>query len=303
MRLNFARHMPLLLIPVLLPAIIWPASATTDTTPPVWPSGSRITALSITSSSIYISWTPATDDSGTVNYKVYEDGAWNGMYTMSTSYGHQYLAPNTTIAFQITAVDPSNNWSTGPSAAFTTAPAQCQGYEACLTSLFTYTLTSTPGGTITVNDTLTNEGQDSIRITTITVAADQVVYSLTRGTQLLLRVGESGTRGLVIRVPQDETIGTHSILLSVSWDYNSTIEGWRQGNGLSESRTFSVVSPPAPNQPNLPGLASLIRGLAGYAYLFVGGYLALASLGVALVIRNDRRKRAALLRPSSSQNP
>ena len=206
MRLNFARHMPLLLIPVLLPAIIWPASATTDTTPPVWPSGSRITALSITSSSIYISWTPATDDSGTVNYKVYEDGAWNGMYTMSTSYGHQYLAPNTTIAFQITAVDPSNNLSPGPSATFNTAPAECQGYETCLTSLFTYTTTSTPGGTITVNDTLTNEGQDSIRITSITVAADQVVYSLTSGTQLLLRVGESGTRGLVIGVPQDETM-------------------------------------------------------------------------------------------------
>src|SRR5213592_1627780 len=303
MRLNFARYMPLLLIPLLLPAIIGPASATIDTTPPVWPSGSRITALSITSSSLYISWTPATDDSGTVNYKVYEDGAWNGMYTMSTSFGRQYLAPNTTITFQITAVDPSNNSGTGPSAAFTTAPAECQGYEACLTSLFTYTTTSTPGGTITVNDTLSNEGQDSIRITSITVAADQVVYSLTSATRLMLRVGETGTRGLVIGVPQDETIGTHSILLSVSWDYNSTIEGWRQGNGLSESRTFSVVSPPAPNQPNLPGLASLIRGLAGYAYLFVGGYLALASLGVALVIRNDRRKRAALLRPSSSQNP
>jgi len=301
--LKFARYLPLLLIPLLLPAIIWPASASTDTTPPVWPAGSRITALSITSSSIYISWTPATDDSGTVNYKVYEDGAWNGMYTMSTSFGHQYLAPNTTITFQITAVDPSNNWSTGPSAAITTAPSQCTGYEACLTSLFTYTTTSTPGGTITVNDTLTNEGQDSIRITSITVATDQIVYSLTSGTQPLLRVGESGTRGLVISVPQDETTGTHSIVLSVSWDYNSTIEGWRQGNSLSENKTFSVSSPTTPNQPNLSELASLVRGLASYAYFLVGGYLAIASLGVALVIRNDRRKRAALMRPSPSQNP
>ena len=154
-----------------------------------------------------------------------------------------------------------------------------------------------------VNDTLSNEGQDSIRITSITVATDQVVYSLTSGTQLLLRVGETGTRGLVIGVPQDETIGTHSIVLSVSWDYNSTIEGWRQGNSLSESRTFSVTSPAAPNQPNLSGLASLIRVLAGYVYIFAGGYLAIASLGVALVIRNDRRKRAALTRSSSSQNP
>src|SRR5438034_3483594 len=135
MRLNFARYMPLLLIPLLLPAIVWPASATTDATPPVWPAGSRVTALSITSSSIYISWTPATDDSGTVNYKVYEDGAWSGMYTMSTSYGHQYLAPNTTITFQITAVDPSNNWSTGHPETFTTALAACQGYESCLSSL------------------------------------------------------------------------------------------------------------------------------------------------------------------------
>ncbi|SRR6266581_340250 len=303
MRLNFARHLPLLLELPLLPAIIWPVSATTDTTPPVWPPGSRITALSITSSSIYISWTPATDDSGTVNYMVYENGVWNGTYTLSTSFGTQGLAPDTTITFLIIAQDPSYNNSTGPSATFATGPATCQGYEARLSSLFTYTLTSTPGGAITVNGTLTNEGQDSIRITSITVAADQVVYSLTSRTQLLLRVGETGTRGLVIGVPQDETIGTHSIVLSVSWDYNSTIEGWRQGNTLSQNRTFSVTSPPAPNQPNLSGLASLIRGLAGYAYLFVGGYLAIASLGVALVIRNDRIKRAALMRPSPSQNP
>jgi hypothetical protein len=266
------------------------ASAITDTTPPVWPSGSKVTALSITSSSIYVSWNAATDDSGTVNYKVYENGSWSGMYTLSTSLGTGNLAPSTTITFLIVAVDPSNNSAIGPSATFSTAPAECQGYRECLTSRFTNTPTTTPGGTITVNDTLTNEGGDSIKVTAISVTGDIGTYSLTSSPQLL-GVGDSGTKGLTISVPQTETTGTHSIFLSVSWDYNSTTNGWTQANPLPENSTFSVTSVPAPNPTSLPGLASLIHALASYAYFIIGGYVAAVSFAVALVIRNDRRKR------------
>src|SRR6266705_1892219 len=127
MRLNFARHLPLFLELPLLPAIIWPVSATTDTTPPVWPPGSRITALSITSGSSYIAWTPATDDSGTVNYMEYENGVWNGTYPLSTPLGTKAPAPDTPIPFLILPQDPSPHNRPGPSATFATAPATCQG--------------------------------------------------------------------------------------------------------------------------------------------------------------------------------
>ena len=283
---------------LLLPSIIMPARATTDTIPPVWPVNSKITALSITSSSIYISWTPATDDSGTVNYRVYENGEWNGMYTLSTSYGRSSLAPNETITFLIVAEDPSHNNSTGPSATFTTAPSQCTGYEACLVSFFTFSPTSVQGGIMTVTGKVGNEGQDSIRVDSMTVTSDIGAYSLTSATPLLLRVGEIGTNGLAISVPADERVGTHLLVFTISWEYNSTVSGWRQGDSIVQNSAFSVTSGQTPNQPNSAALKSLIGSLASYLYLAVGIYLALVSLAVGLVIRNDRRKRFAMVNHS-----
>jgi hypothetical protein len=289
------------LLILLLPVIIWPVSASTDATPPVWPAGSRVMATRLTSSSIDISWTPATDDSGSVSYKVLENGWWDGMYHLSPGVGRSYLAPNTTITFQVIAYDPSNNWSNGPSATFSTAPAGCQGYEACLTSLFTYSPTSTPDGRIMVNDTLTDYGLDSIRITSIAVTGDLGAYSLTSGTPLLLRVGEIGNRGLAINVPNDATIGTHTIFFSASWSYNGTVDGWRMANDIHQNGTLLVTSSPAQNQPNLLGVTNLVHTVLGYGYLLLGGYLAIVSLAVGLVIRNDRRKRADLLKPNSPE--
>jgi len=296
---SVCRLWPLLIL--LLPVIIWPVSASTDTTPPVWPAGSRVIATRLTSSSIDISWTPATDDSGSVSYKVLENGWWDGMYHLSTLLGRSYLAPNTTITFQVIAYDPSNNWSTGPSATFSTAPAACEGYEACLTSLFTYAPTSTPGGRIMVNDTLTDYGLDSIRITGIAVTGDLGAYSLTSGTPILLRVGEVGNRALAINVPSDATVGTHTIFFSVSWDYNYTVDGWRMANDIHQNGTLLVTSTTAQNQPNLLGVTNLVHTVLSYGYLLLGGYLAVVSLAVGLVIRNDRRKRADLLEPSSPE--
>jgi hypothetical protein len=201
----------------------------------------------------------------------------------------------------VIALDPSNNWSIGPSATFTTAPAECQGYEACLTSLFTYSPTSTPGGRTMVNDTLTDCGLDPIRVIGITVTGDLGDYSMTGGIPLLLRVGEVGNRGLAINVPEDATIGTHTIFFSVSWDYNYTVDGWRMGNDIHQNGTLLVASLAAQIQPNLLGLKSLVHTVLGYGYLLPGGYLAIVSLAVGLVIRNDRRKRADLLKPSSPE--
>lgn len=289
-------HLLLTLVLFLLPIVVRGASAATDTTPPVWPSGSKITALSITTSSISISWTPASDDSGVVNYRVYENGGWNGMYAVAP-FGRQGLSPNTTITFLVTAGDASNNWSNGPSATFSTAPAQCAGYAACLVYLFTHDTTSFPGSTVTVNGTVTNEGQVAVRVSEMTVSGDLGVHSLTGGTQFFLGIGERETRGLVIGVPPNMAVGTHSLVFSVLWQYNSTSSGWTQGNDIVQSGTFSVTSPPRPYQPYFSWLASVARGLAGYVYLVAVPYVVLVSLAVVVVVRNDRRNRAALLKP------
>jgi hypothetical protein len=152
-----------------------------------------------------------------------------------------------------------------------------------------------------VNDTLTDYGLDSIRVTGMTVTGDLGAYSLTSGIPLLLRVGEIGNRGLAINVPRDATIGTHTIFFSVSWDYNYTVDEWRMGNDIDQNGTLLVTGPPSQNQPNLLGLTNLVPTVLGYGYLLLGGYLALVSLAVGLVIRNDRRKRADLLKPSSPE--
>ncbi len=293
-------HLLLTLALLLPPIVIRSASAATDTTPPVWPSGSKITALSITPSSISISWTLATDDSGVVNYRVYENGGWNGMYNIAP-YGRYGLAPNTTLTFLVTAGDASNNWSNGPSATFSTAPAQCAGYAACLVYVFTHDTTSFPGSTVTVNGTVTNEGQVAVRVSEMTVSGDLGAYSLTRGIQFFLGIGERGTRGLVIGVPLDEAVGTHSLVFSVLWQYNSTDSGWTQGNDIVQSGSFVVTNPPVPYQPYLPWLANVVRRYVGYIYLVAVPYFVLVSLAVVLVIRDDRRKRAALLKPQKTR--
>ncbi len=129
-------------------------------------------AMQITSSSIYINWTQASDDSGTVNYKVYVNGGWDGMLHMANSFGMQYLPPNSTYTFQIVAMDPSGNLATGPSATFTTAPQSCTGYQACLAFKAAYYGTPFPGGTVTFVGFFTNSGQTAIRVLIMNVTGD-----------------------------------------------------------------------------------------------------------------------------------
>jgi hypothetical protein len=144
---------------------------------------------------------------------------------------------------------------------------------------------------------MTNEGQDSVRITSMTFSGESKLFTINSVTELLLQVGETGIRGLLIGVPQDVDIGIHSITIMVWWQYNSTSSGWVLGGEVSQNRTFAVISkPPAPL--TLPGLTSLVRALIDYGYLFVGGGLAILFLVVALVIRNDRRRRARPLPPT-----
>jgi hypothetical protein len=80
-------------------------------------------------------------------------------------------------------------------------------------------------------------------------------------------VGEIGNRGLAINVPNDATIGAHTIFFSVSWSYNGTVDGWRMANDIHQNRTLLVTSSPAQNQPNPLGVTNLVHSVLGYGYL------------------------------------
>ena len=269
-------------------------SAAVDNTPPAWPSGSTITATSITTSSIYISWPPANDNTGFVNYKVYVNGGWDGMYHMATSFGMQGLSANTTFTFLIVATDNFSNWSNGPSRSFTTSPLQCAGYAACLVSKSMNDPRSSPGGTLNVNDTVTNEGQLTIEVIGMMVSSDLGTYSLT-GAGFILRVGDITSRALTKPVLSNESVGAHSLTITISWQYNST-GGWTQGNDFVQNSSFSVTktSQPSTSGSNGVPLGSLVAILLAYALPLAIVYLGLVGLAVGLVIRQSRRKKNPL---------
>ncbi len=87
-----------------------PIDATTDpdTTPPTTPTG--LTAVPQSSTSVLVSWLPSTDDSGSVLYRVKQDGAVIKQLA-GTSHLATGLSPETTYAFSVVAVDPTGNVS------------------------------------------------------------------------------------------------------------------------------------------------------------------------------------------------
>lgn len=93
-----------------------------DTTPPVWATGSAITASSITANSLILHWTGASDNTQLLGYKVIYD-ILNTVDTPKVKYAAlnkttqiSGLLAETEYNFKLEARDPAGNWSTsGPS--------------------------------------------------------------------------------------------------------------------------------------------------------------------------------------------
>lgn len=269
-----------------------------DLTPPVWPTGSKVTAMQITSSSIYINWTQASDDSGTVNYKVYVNGGWDGMWHMANSFGMQYLPSNSTYTFQIVAVDPSGNQATGPFASFTTAPQSCNGYQACLVFKPAVYGTPYPGGSVKFVGVFTNSGQTTIMVNGMNLTGDFGAY-VVQGP--ILAIGQTLNRTIPVVLPLSEALGPHPVSFFVSWDYQNMLGGqWNYGSNFWSNSTLTVVSRP-PTSPgttnplfNPAWLTGLLGIVGGYWPFAVGAYGTLASAASIAVIRQDRRKKDTL---------
>lgn len=79
-----------------------------DTTPPTIPVD--VEATSLTATSAELSWLASSDDSGSVRYDVYRDGALVGASAVP-EFSDAGLAPATAYQYTVVAVDPSGNRS------------------------------------------------------------------------------------------------------------------------------------------------------------------------------------------------
>jgi chitodextrinase len=82
------------------------SAKTPDRTPPTVPTG--LTATSISSSQINLSWNASTDNVGVAGYKVFRNGSQIAA-TVQTSYTDSGLQPSTTYSYTVSAYDAAGN--------------------------------------------------------------------------------------------------------------------------------------------------------------------------------------------------
>src|SRR5437762_4338229 len=130
-----------------------PLSVTTpplaDTTAPTTPSG--VAASALTSSSLTLSWSPATDNVGVTGYRVYRNGTLAASPS-GTSASITGLSAATTYSFTVSAVDAAGNASalsaplsaTTAASSDTTAPTTPTGLAASALTATSLTLSWSP---------------------------------------------------------------------------------------------------------------------------------------------------------------
>jgi fibronectin type 3 domain-containing protein len=125
------------------------ASATTnnDTTPPVWASGSGLTAGATSTSQISLSWTPASDSqSGVKGYLLFRNGTQiTAQPVAALTYSDQNLSPSTSYSYQIKAIDVAGN----ATALNPTAPVSATTLAVAVPLNVTVTGVTPTGATVT----------------------------------------------------------------------------------------------------------------------------------------------------------
>lgn len=100
-------------VTVTVDAVVEPPA---DAEAPTWPDGSAIRATNVTSSSLTLTWTAATDNVGVVTYKIYQKGSYIGeVDDFTLQYNVTGLSPNTMYLFGVEAYDAAGNYTYGPS--------------------------------------------------------------------------------------------------------------------------------------------------------------------------------------------
>jgi N-acetylmuramoyl-L-alanine amidase len=113
-----------------------------DTQAPTVPA--NLSATSVTSRQINLTWSASSDNVGVSNYLVYRDSALIGT-SATLSYQDAACAPTTTYSYQVSAMDAARNESVKSTAAQATTPAARPPVLLCSSSAGQLTLTWTIG--------------------------------------------------------------------------------------------------------------------------------------------------------------
>jgi hypothetical protein len=98
-----------------------------DVTPPAWPNGSLLTAEAAGETGITLSWSPAVDRVGVVQYRLHMNGIAI-KDVEGTVWRVENLKPSTEYIFKVEAADQAGNWSVnGPSLPVRTRSASYGG--------------------------------------------------------------------------------------------------------------------------------------------------------------------------------
>jgi endoglucanase len=168
---------------------------TGDTQPPTAPTNVKVTAT--TSSSVSLSWTASTDDTGVAGYDIYRGSTKVGSTTGATTYTDTGLTAGTTYSYTVKARDAAGNTSQASSAvtAITTSGSTTGGTttggsttggsttggtgsnSGCSAA---YTVSSDWGSGFNVNVTVTNTGTSAIKSWTVawTFGGSQKISSM-----------------------------------------------------------------------------------------------------------------------------
>ena len=227
---------------------IWGIYTSNDTTPPSNPT--NLVASNATSSSIDLSWTAATDDTGVVSYDIYIDGTFaENTASAATTYTVNGLSSNTNYCFTIYALDGAGNISTVSNQDCLTTLAGPPTGSDCLSEDFenipsnqgsyaTRTWTGNDGITDgwTATDARTDQTLNgrAICVRTGSLTSPSIsggIGSLTVTTQLTFS-GSAGTLDLyvngvledVIPYSGDNTSSTTTVISDINVDGNVVVE-------------------------------------------------------------------------------
>ncbi|MCY9663446.1 endo-1,4-beta-xylanase [Paenibacillus alginolyticus] len=207
-----------------------------DTTPPGWPSGSKLNQGAVSTTSIQLSWSEAIDRMGVTQYKLLKSGIVVAT-TSRTSWLVNGLTPDTAYDFKVEAADEANNWSnTGPSIMVRTLTAPSPVVDPPVTTL--------PDPKQPIIDVNNGEARITIPSQGLTAQAGKVSAVLDKATldAAFKKVEGQATGTQNVSIQLSPVAGTQSYTLQIPTDYLTKQDGL---HGLEVSTELGALFLPS----------------------------------------------------------
>jgi hypothetical protein len=150
------------------------------------------------------------------------------------------------------------------------------------------------GGVISLVSNFTNNGQLTLRVTSISFASDfwsNGTRQVTSGFPFNLTIGVNKMVDTTVLIPTSVSIGNHEITATATWQYSSS-SGWYAASPVVTSPLTVTVS---------QTIGSLLSSLATILVIGFGAALVAIVLVVFLVLRQRKKHKSGAPSPASSQ--